>query len=234
MSHGAAWLMALAAAASPAHAANGEAATAPATAPAPAAAASAPESPPSTEWLPLVVPVVEHLDGVPKEEFKAKYRPVVLAGRGLAVGEVGAAHGTPIRMLTTTQAREEQLAHFLWITKAEVNGDTAKVSFQRPSSAHSGTVTLAREAGAWKVTDVRQIHSSSLGRLMYGSLYNGTTCRDGTEMAERWNFYVSMIKALQARQPFDPKAPVDKVCPGTEFPEVIAWRAATKTAPKSP
>jgi hypothetical protein len=179
-----------------------------------------------SEWLLLVSPAVEAIDGPPKEEFKAKYKPVVLAGRNLEVGSAGTAYGAPIRVVSRDQLRDEQLAYFIWFTRVEIDGDKAKVLYEQPSSGHFGNVMLARQEGSWKVTEKREAHSSSGARDSYGSLYDGVTCRDGTEMSGRWNYYRTMMQAMAERKPFDYKASVPEVCPGSEFPEVTQYRKA--------
>ena len=184
----------------------------------------------SAQWLPLVAPIVEKLDGPPKEEFKAKYKPVVYAGKGLPVGDAGQAFGVPIRVVDREQVRSEQLAYFLLISKVEFEDAKAKVQFQRPSSGHLGNLVLEREGEVWKVADVKQMHSSSLARATYGSLFDGIACRDGTEMAGRWNFYASMSAAILAGKPFDYKAEIPRVCPGPEFPEVAQARKQARSA----
>ena len=165
-------------------------------------------------------------DAPPKEEFKTKYKPVVLAGRNIEVGSAGTAHGAPIHVVSRDQLRDEQLAYFIWFTRVEIDGDKAKVLHEQPSSGHFGNVMLARQEGSWKVTEKREAHSSSGARDSYGSLYDAVTCRDGTEMSGRWNYYQTMMQALAERKPFDYKASVTKVCPGSEFPEVTQYRKA--------
>lgn len=179
---------------------------------------------PSTAWLALVAPIVERLDGPPKAELKAKYQPVVVAGKNLAVGDAGTSYGVPIRVIDLAQVRSEQLAYFTLISGVKTDDGKANVTYSTPGSGHSGTVVLERRGDAWVVSDVRQAHSSSGARVLFGSLYDGVACRDGTEMAGRWSYQAAMMTTLLAGKKFDPSAEVPKICPGTEFPEVAAYR----------
>lgn len=66
----------------------------------------------------LVAPIVEKLDGPPKEEFKAKYKPVVYAGKGVPLGDAGQALARPFAS-TAIRSDPEKLAYLLLISKVE-------------------------------------------------------------------------------------------------------------------
>jgi hypothetical protein len=183
------------------------------------------------EWLPLVIPVVEAVDGPPAEKFKAKYKPVVMVDETAADLDAGSAFGVPIKIVTREQVRTEQRAYFIRFGKVQIEGDRASVLYSVPSSGHFGKVTLARTDGAWKVTDKTESHSSSAARNAYGAIFDGVFCADGSEMAKRWNYHHTMQQSLMAGKPFDFGSSAPAVCPGKEFPEVLAYRQS-KTAAK--
>jgi len=175
-------------------------------------------------WSALVAPVIEAVDGPPPEKFKAKYRPVAMVDDAPAGTTAGSAFGVPISIVNREQVRSSQLAYFIRFRRIDIQGDTASVAYQQPSSGHAGTVKLSRVGDAWQVIDKTQSHSSSGARMVYGELFDGVPCTDGTEMAGRWNYYHTMTQSLAAGKPFDFSASVPRVCPGKEFPEVLAYR----------
>ena len=87
-----------------------------------------------------------------------------------------------------------------------------------------GTATFSKTDGQWTVQDHQRMHSSSGARNFYGELYEGTDCRDGSEMAKRWNTYKDAMEAAMARRARSPESALPSTCPGKEFPDVAAYK----------
>ncbi|WP_298210252.1 hypothetical protein [Acidovorax sp.] len=113
--------------------------------------------------------------------------------------------------LTQQELVEQQEAVFIWITKAhpDVERNVLYVSYDIPSNASFGVLKVYPQNGVL-VADVEDNYRSSSGaRATYGKLYEGVACRDGTEMAYRWNYYER--NGLRGR------------CPDVMFTEFIEW-----------
>lgn len=90
-----------------------------------------------------------------------------------------------IVVMTEAEIVAHQIATFVSIAEISIEGNTARVSYNIPSSARFGTLTLTRGDAGWQVSENKEMRSSSAARNFYGRLYELATCRDDTEMAFR-------------------------------------------------
>lgn len=146
----------------------------------------------------------------------APFQPSIVTAPGLPGIAPVTVFGTEAIVRTRAEAREAQLAWFVYLSKLEATPESVLIEYEKPFSAHFGTLRLKREGGIWALAEHEKMRSSSGARLFYGELYNDIPCRDGTEMARRW--------VMPRGAP--PAAPA--VCPAEEFPEVAAYRQAKR------
>lgn len=134
------------------------------------------------------------------------------------------AFGLPLSLKTRDAAKAEQLAWFVYISKVTLGSDQASVAYQTPYNGKFGTATFSKTDGQWTVQDHQRMHSSSGARFFYGELYEGTDCRDDSEMAKRWNTYKDAMEAAMARRPRSAESALPSTCPGKEFPDVLSYK----------
>jgi hypothetical protein len=169
---------------------------------------------------------VETVEGPPAPKFADKFKPVLVLGDAAPAVAGAVAFGVPVTVMSKTQARDEQRAWFIYLAKAESGPEGLALSYDQPSTGMFGKLVLARGPEGWTVKTHDKAHSSSGARYFYGQLYEGVACRDGTEMAERWNEYAAAMARISAgKNPFAASGPVARTCPGKEFPEVAAYRS---------
>lgn len=106
-----------------------------------------------------------------------------------------------------------QLASFASLSGLDIEGDHAMIKYEIPASDRAGEMRFTRTAGQWHKRSRNEIRSMASARAYYGKLYQGVDCRDGTEMAYRWNYLASRRAATYAGN-----------CPGREFPDVDVYR----------
>lgn len=114
-----------------------------------------------------------------------------------------------------------QLASFASLSGLEIEGDHAVMKYEIPASDRTGEMRFTRSAGQWKKRSRNESRSLASARGLYGRLYAGAVCRDGTEMAYRWNYLASRRAERYAG-----------TCPGTEFPDVGVYRQQLQQAGK--
>lgn len=189
------------------------------------AASAAAALPPLNELPPeALAPLLEQIFDKPKDEADAStLRPLVLAP-GFASLASAQAYGRPLSIRSREQARAEQLAWFVYLSRAEGGPELIKLSYSTPYNGRYGTATLVKGAEGWTLQEHQKMHSSSGARFFYGELYDGAACRDGGEMARRWQYYLDAVQAMQARRPRTAFEALPTACPGKEFPDVAAWR----------
>lgn len=146
----------------------------------------------------------------------APFQPTIVTAPGLPGIAPVTVFGTEAIVRTRAEAREAQLAWFVYLSKLEATPEGALIEYDKPYGAQFGTLRLKQEGGVWLLAEHEKMRSSSGARLFYGELYNDIPCRDGTEMARRW--------VMPRGAP--PAAPA--VCPAEEFPEVAAYRQAKR------
>jgi len=141
----------------------------------------------------------------------------------------------PVRLLTPAEAKEQQLAYFVQVTLSSPAPGQVVVQYSHPAPAYFGALTLTQEGGGWTVSQNKSYHSSSGARGFYGKMYEGVKCKDGSEMALRWNSYIEYFKAVRSGQASSKPADPSPTCPGPEFPEVAAYQQMQKLLqPKTP
>lgn len=166
---------------------------------------------------------LEQVFDKPVEGGPSTVRPIVSAPDVILPANL-TAFGVPLTLKTRDAAKSGQLAWFVYVSKVALGPDQASVAYQTPYNGKYGTVMLAKTDGQWAIQDHQRVHSSSGARNFYGELYEGTDCRDGSEMAQRWNTYKDAMEAALTRRARTPENALPSTCPGKEFPDVIAYR----------
>lgn len=94
--------------------------------------------------------------------------------------------------LTQQELVAEQQAVFILVENARPDPDRSAlyVNYDIPSNASFGVLKVYPKEGALVAETHDSFRSSSGARATYGKLYKGVDCRDNTEMAYRWNYYV--------------------------------------------
>lgn len=116
------------------------------------------------------------------------------------------------RVLTQDQLVAEQRAVFIIISQLGMQGPDMLVDYEIPSNASFGTLRILGKDDKLVFKSEESYRSSSGSRATYARLYGGLVCRDGTEMAHRYNFYArSSESGVCARPTF----------PGTDSP--LEW-----------
>jgi hypothetical protein len=166
---------------------------------------------------------LEQVFDKPVEGGPSTVRPIV-AAPDVTLPASLTAFGTPLSLKTREAAKAEQLAWFVYVSKITLGPDQASVAYETPYNGKFGTATFSKTDGQWAVQDHQRMHSSSGARHFYGELYEGTDCRDGSEMAKRWNTYKDAMEAAMARRPRTAESDLPSTCPGKEFPDVAAYK----------
>ena len=166
---------------------------------------------------------LENIFNKPVEGGPSTIRPIVSAPDVTLPLDI-TAFGLPISIKTRDDAKTEQLAWFVYISKVAFGPEQASVAYQTPYNGKYGTFTLSRTDGNWTIQDHQQMHSSSGARFFYGELYEGVDCRDGSEMAARWNMYKDAMEAAMTRRARTAENALPSTCPGKEFPDVAAYK----------
>jgi hypothetical protein len=126
--------------------------------------------------------------------------------------------GANVRIHSRAEARNLQLAWFIYFSKVQQSGNQVVIGYQTPFNASSGTGTMERGVGGWKLVKDEKMRSSSGSRMFYGELYEGVVCRDNTEMARHT---LSLGGGLR-------DAPAEAKCKSEEFPQVAQYRQMKK------
>ena len=166
---------------------------------------------------------LEQVFDKPVEGGPSTVRPIVAAPDVTLPANL-TAFGAPLTLKSREVAKSEQLAWFVYVSKITLGPDQASVAYQTPYNGKFGTATLTKTDGQWAVQDHQRMHSSSGARFFYGELYEGTDCRDGSEMAKRWNTYKDAMEAAMARRARTAEDALPSTCPGKEFPDAVAYR----------
>ena len=128
---------------------------------------------------------------------------VLLEGKALPLG--AALLDTPRwRVLTQTQLVAEQRAVFIIVTQLGKQGADMMVDYEIPANASSGTLRIQDQDGKLVFKSEESFRSSSGSRATYARLYGGLACRDGTEMAYRYNFYARSSESGACARPTFP------------------------------
>ena len=108
------------------------------------------------------------------------------------------------RVLTQNQLVAEQRAVFIIVTQLGKQGTDMLVDYEIPTNASSGTLRIQDQDGKLVFKSEESWRSSSGSRATYARLYGGLACRDGTEMAYRYNFYARSSESGACARPTFP------------------------------
>jgi len=117
-------------------------------------------------------------------------QPLLVLGPALKFGKK--IKSASFTHLTQQELVEQQQAVFLLVTKAYPDPDRNElyVEYDIPSNASYGVLKVYPEKGELVTKNFDSYRSSSGARATYGELYTGVACKDNTEMAYRWNYYI--------------------------------------------
>jgi len=112
---------------------------------------------------------------------------VMLEGKGLHLAP--RLQSTPaMRVLSQEQLVAEQRANFLIISQLGQQGADMLVDYETPNNASFGTLRIQDKDGKLVFKAEDTYRSSSGARATYARLYGGLPCRNGSEMAYRFNY----------------------------------------------
>ncbi|GAB2814581.1 hypothetical protein GCM10027276_14290 [Comamonas piscis] len=112
---------------------------------------------------------------------------VVLEGKALPLA--AKLQSTPgMRMLSKEQLVAEQRANFLIISQLGQQGPDMLVDYETPNNASFGTLRIQQKDGKLVFKAEDTYRSSSGARATYARIYGGQPCRNGSEMAYRFNY----------------------------------------------
>ena len=112
---------------------------------------------------------------------------VVLAGKALNLRD--RLRPVPgMRILSEQQVVAEQRSNFLILSQLGQQGPDLLLDYETPNNASFGTLRVQEREGKLVFKAEDTYRSSSGARATYARLYGGQPCRDGTEMAYRFNY----------------------------------------------
>lgn len=112
---------------------------------------------------------------------------IVLEGKALVLAPQ--LQSTPgMRVLSKEQLVAEQRSNFLIISQLGQQGPDMLVDYETPNNASYGTLRIQEKDGKLVFKAQDTYRSSSGARATYARLYGGLPCRNGSEMAYRFNY----------------------------------------------
>ncbi|MEG0148592.1 MAG: hypothetical protein RR718_01315 [Comamonas sp.] len=93
-----------------------------------------------------------------------------------------------MRLLSQEQLVAEQRANFLIISQLGMQGPDILIDYETPNNASFGTLRVQEQEGKLVFKAEESYRSSSGARATYARLYGGLPCRDGSEMAYRFDY----------------------------------------------
>ena len=128
---------------------------------------------------------------------------VLLEGKALSyASEIQSVPG--MRVVTLQQLQAELRSNFIIISQLGKQGADMLVDYEIPTNASSGTLRIQDQDGKLVFKSEESWRSSSGSRATYARLYGGLACRDGTEMAYRYNFYARSSESGACARPTFP------------------------------
>jgi hypothetical protein len=117
-------------------------------------------------------------------------KPLVVLGSALKFGKK--MQSPSFTHLTQQELVADQQAVFILIENARPDPERSAlyVDYDIPSNASFGVLKVYPKEGVLVAESHDSFRSSSGARATYGKLYKGVDCRDNTEMAYRWNYYI--------------------------------------------
>lgn len=152
------------------------------------------------------------------------FTPTIVIAEGVPLPQPLTVFGVEAALRTRAQAREAQLAWFVYLARIAQTPEGWLIDYQQPHGARFGTLRVRREGEDWVLGEQEKMRSSFGARLFYGELYEGVTCRPGSEMAQRW----AMQRDAMGMAGAGAASSEPVRCPGDEFPEVAAYRQARR------
>ncbi len=154
------------------------------------------------------------------------FNPIVVVSDEVQSIRSASAFKIPLVIKNRDEAKSEQLAWFLYISSISFSEAALEMHYDKPYNGKFGSVKLTKTGGTWVLLDDQVMHSSSGARMFYGKLYEGVKCKDGAEMALRWNGYIDAVEAYTAKRPRKELKDLPTKCPGKTFPDVAAYLQA--------
>ncbi|MEG2860987.1 MAG: hypothetical protein RR899_02385 [Comamonas sp.] len=112
---------------------------------------------------------------------------IVLEGKALVLAPQ--LQSTPgMRVLSKEQLVAEQRSNFLIISQLGQQGPDMLVDYETPNNSSYGTLRIQQKDGKLVFKAQDTYRSSSGARATYARLYGGLPCRNGSEMAYRFNY----------------------------------------------
>ena len=112
---------------------------------------------------------------------------IVLEGKALVLApQLQSSPG--MRVLSKEQLVAEQRSNFLIISQLGQQGPDMLVDYETPNNASYGTLRIQQKDGKLVFKAQDTYRSSSGARATYARLYGGLPCRNGSEMAYRFNY----------------------------------------------
>lgn len=131
-------------------------------------------------------PLLHRFNPAATEEQK----PLLVLGPALKFGKK--MQSQTFTHLTQQELVAQQQAVFILVDSASPDPERSAlyVNYDIPSNASFGVLKVYPKEGVLVAETHDSFRSSSGARATYGKLYKGVDCRDNTEMAYRWNYYV--------------------------------------------
>ncbi|MCS4294328.1 hypothetical protein M2375_002561 [Comamonas sp. BIGb0152] len=125
---------------------------------------------------------------------------IVLEGKALALAPQ--LQSTPgMRVLSKEQLVAEQRSNFLIISQLGQQGPDMLVDYETPNNASYGTLRIQEKDGKLVFKAQDTYRSSSGARTTYARLYGGLPCRNGSEMAYRFNYANRFVRSGECPTP---------------------------------
>lgn len=125
---------------------------------------------------------------------------VLLEGKGLSLAPQ--LQSTPtMRVLSKEQLVAEQRSNFLIISQLGQQGPDVMVDYETPNNASYGTLRIQHKDGKLVFKGEDTYRSSGGARATYARLYGGLPCRDGSEMAYRFNYANQFVRSGECPTP---------------------------------
>jgi hypothetical protein len=119
---------------------------------------------------------------------------IVLEGKALVLAPQ--LQSTPgMRVLSKEQLVAEQRSNFLIISQLGQQGPDMLVDYETPNNASYGTLRIQQKDGKLVFKAQDTYRSSSGARATYARLYGGLPCRNGSEMAYRFNYADRFVRS---------------------------------------
>ncbi len=128
---------------------------------------------------------------------------VVLEGKALPLrAKLQSVPG--LRILSVQELVAEQRSNFLILSQLGMQGPDILLDYETPNNASFGTLRVQEREGKLVFKAEDTYRSSSGARATYARLYGGLPCRDGSEMAYRFNYAENFSRSGKCPVPVFP------------------------------